>query len=126
MVADDPQCYPMDDITVRTPYFRSTFSRRDNSWHAYLKGYARVVVDQVEKRWEDLDLKIPEGDGEEELGQGLSEQAVHRIFARNHRFRNISSEVTSRRKGPQHQSAVTGRTKVPQHGMTIIGLTNGS
>ena len=35
------------------------------------EGYARVMVDQVEKRWEDLDLEIPGGDGEEELGQAL-------------------------------------------------------
>ena len=35
------------------------------------EGYARVMVDRVEKGWEDLDLKIPGGDGEEELGQAL-------------------------------------------------------
>jgi hypothetical protein len=29
------------------------------------------MVDRVENRWEDLDLKIPGGDGEEELGQAL-------------------------------------------------------
>jgi hypothetical protein len=27
------------------------------------KGYARVMVDRVEKGWEDLNLEIPEGDG---------------------------------------------------------------
>ena len=32
-----------------------------------LKGYARVMVDRVEPGWEDLDLEIPGGDGEEEL-----------------------------------------------------------
>ena len=32
------------------------------------EGYARVMVDRVEKRWEGLDLEIPGGDGEEELG----------------------------------------------------------
>ena len=32
------------------------------------EGYARVTVDRVEKGWEDLDLEIPGGDGEEELG----------------------------------------------------------
>ena len=35
------------------------------------EGYARVMVDRVEKGWEDLDLEIPGGDGEEELGQAL-------------------------------------------------------
>ena len=29
------------------------------------------MVDRVEKGWEDLDLEIPGGDGEEELGQAL-------------------------------------------------------
>jgi hypothetical protein len=37
----------------------------------FLKRYARVMVDQVEKGWEDLDLKIPGGDGEEELQHAL-------------------------------------------------------
>jgi hypothetical protein len=35
------------------------------------EGYARVMVDHVEKGWEDLDLEIPGGDEEEELGQAL-------------------------------------------------------
>ena len=35
------------------------------------EGYARVMVDRIEKGWEDLDLKIPGGNGEEELGQAL-------------------------------------------------------
>ena len=35
------------------------------------EGYARVMVDPVEKGWEDLDLEIPGGDGEEELGHDL-------------------------------------------------------
>ena len=35
------------------------------------EGYARFMVDRVEKGWEDLDLEIPRGDGEEELGQAL-------------------------------------------------------
>jgi hypothetical protein len=34
-----------------------------------LEGYARVMVDRVKKEWEDLNLEIPRGDGEEELGQ---------------------------------------------------------
>ena len=33
--------------------------------------YARVMVDRVERGWEDLNLEIPRGDGEEELGQAL-------------------------------------------------------
>jgi hypothetical protein len=28
------------------------------------KGYVRVMVDRVEKGWEDLNLEIPGGDGE--------------------------------------------------------------
>ena len=35
------------------------------------EGYARVMVDRVEKGWEDLDLEIPGGDGEEKRGQAL-------------------------------------------------------
>ena len=35
------------------------------------EGYARVMVDRVEEGWEDLDLEIPGGDGEEELGQAI-------------------------------------------------------
>ena len=35
------------------------------------EGYGRVMVDRVERGWEDLDLEIPGGDGEEELGQAL-------------------------------------------------------
>ena len=35
------------------------------------EGYARVMVDQVEPGWEDLDLEIPGGDGEEELGHAM-------------------------------------------------------
>ena len=35
------------------------------------EGYARVMVDRVEPGWEDLDLEIPGGDGEEELGQAI-------------------------------------------------------
>ena len=35
------------------------------------EGYARVMVDRVEQGWEDLDLEIPGGDGEEELGQAV-------------------------------------------------------
>jgi len=32
------------------------------------EGYARVMVDRVERGWEDRDLEIPGDDGEEELG----------------------------------------------------------
>ena len=35
------------------------------------EGYGRVMVDRVERGWEDLNLEIPRGDGEEELGQAL-------------------------------------------------------
>jgi hypothetical protein len=40
------------------------------------KGYAGVMVDRVEKGWEDLDLKIPGGDGEEELQHALHTGSV--------------------------------------------------
>ena len=49
--------YPVDDIAVRTIHGM-----------AIPEGYARVMVDRVEKGWEDLNLEIPGGDGEEELG----------------------------------------------------------
>jgi len=32
------------------------------------EGYARVMVDRVKKGWKDLDLEIPGGNGDEELG----------------------------------------------------------
>ena len=70
------------------------------------EGYARVMVDRVEQGWEDLDLEIPRGDGEEELGQALD-------LVRDYRVRSIGSEITSRRKGPQRWSVVTRRTKIP-------------
>ena len=35
------------------------------------KDMLEVMVDHVENGWEDLDLEIPGGDGEEELGQAL-------------------------------------------------------
>jgi hypothetical protein len=34
------------------------------------------MVDRVEKGWEDLDLKIPGGDGEEELQHALHTGSV--------------------------------------------------
>jgi hypothetical protein len=88
MVADNPQCYSVDDITVRTPCELLYQQRKKikvvahgiaevpfqgGTIHgaAIPKGYARVMVDRVEKGWEDLDLEIPGGDGEEELQHAL-------------------------------------------------------
>ena len=45
------------------------------------EGYARVMVDQVEPGWEDLDLETPGGEGEEEL-----EHAVHTWIYWNKRY----------------------------------------
>ena len=78
--------YPMDEIAVRTPcellyqlrkklkvvtHGIAEVPVQGGTIHgmAILEGYARVMVDRVEKGWEDLDLEIPGGDGEEELGQ---------------------------------------------------------
>ena len=77
---------PVDDIAVRTPCELLFPLRKKLKVVAHgvaevpvqggtiqgmtiLEGYARVMVDRVEKGWEDLDLEIPGGDGEEELGQ---------------------------------------------------------
>ena len=35
------------------------------------EGYARVMIDRVELGWEDLDLDILGGDGQEELGHAM-------------------------------------------------------
>ena len=78
----------MDDITVRTPCELLYQQRKKIKLVAHgiakvpiqggtihgmeiPEGYARVLVDRVERGWEDLDLEIPGGDGEEELGQAL-------------------------------------------------------
>ena len=87
MVANEPHHHPMDDITMSTPC-DLLYQQRKNIklvTHGIAKvpvqggtihgvqipeGYARIV-DRVERGWEDLDLEIPGGDGEEELGQAL-------------------------------------------------------
>ena len=78
----------MDDITVRTPceLLFPLRKKLEVVAHGVAKvpvqcgtihgmtipeGNARVMVDRVEKGWEDLDLEIPGGDGEEELGQAV-------------------------------------------------------
>ena len=78
----------MDDIAVRTPFELLYQLRKKLKVVAHRvaevpvqgrtihgmtipEGYARVMVDRVEKGWEDLDLEIPGDDGEEELGQAL-------------------------------------------------------
>ena len=123
MVAKEPHHHPVDDITVRTPCEHLYQQRKKIKLVAHgiaevpiqsgtihdvqiPEGYARVMVDRVERGWEDLDLEIPGGDGEEELGQALD-------LVRDYRVRNIGSEITSRRKGPQRWSVVTRRTKIP-------------
>ena len=80
--------YPVDDIVVRTPcellcplrkklkviaHGVAEVPVQGGIIHGMMipEGYARVMVDRVEKGWEDLDLEIPGGDGEEELGQAL-------------------------------------------------------
>ena len=89
VVADKSEHYPVDDISVRTPCELLYQQRKKIKLVAHgiaevsvqggtihgrpiLEGYARVMVDRVEPGWEDLDLEIPRGDGEEEL-----EHAVH-------------------------------------------------
>ncbi|RLN38614.1 transposon protein, putative, CACTA, En/Spm sub-class [Panicum miliaceum] len=89
MVGDNEQRrYPVDDITVRTPCELLFEQRKKIKVVAHgvaevpIEGgtihgapipefYARVMVDRVEKGWEDLDLEIPGGDGEQELLQAL-------------------------------------------------------
>jgi hypothetical protein len=78
----------MDDITVRTPCELLYQQRKKIKLVAHgiaevpiqggtihgvqiPEGYARVMVDRVERGCEDLNLEIPRGDGEEELGQAL-------------------------------------------------------
>ena len=60
VVADKPEHYPVDDITVRTPCELLYQQRKKIK-----------LVDRVEPGWEDLDLEIPGGDGEEELGHAM-------------------------------------------------------
>jgi len=80
--------YPMDGIVMRTPceplyqlrkklkvvaHGVAEVPVQGGTIHgmAIPEGYARVMVDRVENGWEDLDLEIPGGDGEEELGQAV-------------------------------------------------------
>ena len=82
------QRYPVDDITVRSPCELLIQVRQKEKVVAQgiaevpidggtihgqtiPEGYARVQVDRVESGWEDLDLEIPGGDGETELGHAL-------------------------------------------------------
>ena len=88
MVAKEPHHHPVDDITVRTPCELLYQQRKKIKLVAHgiaelpiqggtihgvqiPEGYARVMVDRVERGREDLNLEIPRGDGEEELGQAL-------------------------------------------------------
>ena len=85
VVADEPEHYPVDDITMRTPCELQYQQRKKIKLVAHgiaevpvqggtihgrpiPEGYARVMVDRVEPGWEDLDLEIPGGNREEELG----------------------------------------------------------
>ena len=98
VVTDESEHYPVDDITVRTPYELLYQQRKKIKLVAHgivevlvqggtihgrpiPEGYARVMVDRVEPGWEDLDLEIPGGDGEEELGH-----AVHTWICWNERY----------------------------------------
>jgi len=88
VVADESEHYPVDDITVRTPCELLYQQRKKIKLVAHgiaevpvqggtihgrpiPEGYARAMVDRVEPGWEDLDLEIPGGDGEEELGHAV-------------------------------------------------------
>ncbi|RLM61613.1 hypothetical protein C2845_PM14G08240 [Panicum miliaceum] len=88
----------MDDITVRTPCELLYQQRKKIKVVAHgiaevpiqggtihgapiPEGYARVLVDRVEKGWEDLDLEIPGGDGEEKL-----QHALHTWICWNKRY----------------------------------------
>nr|TKW39630.1 hypothetical protein SEVIR_1G191800v2 [Setaria viridis] len=88
MVVGNNQHYPMDDIIVRTPYELLTPVRKMVKLVAHgiaevpvpggtihgvqiPEGYARVQLDRVEIGWEDLDLEIPGGNGETELGHTI-------------------------------------------------------
>jgi hypothetical protein len=51
------------------------------------EGYARVMVDRVEKGWEDLDLEIHAGDGEEKL-----QHALHTWICWNKRYIRFCKE----------------------------------
>ena len=85
MGANEPHHHPVDDITVRTPCELLYQQRKKIKLVAHgiaevpiqggtihgvqiSEGYARVMVDRVERGWEDRDLEIPGDDGEEELG----------------------------------------------------------
>ena len=92
--------YPVDDIAVRTPcellyqlrkklkvvaHGVAEVPVQGGTIHgmAIPEGYARVMVDRVEKGWEDLDLEIPGGDGEEELGQSPTLGSVGKTIHKN-------------------------------------------
>ena len=98
MVADESEHYPVDDITMRTPCELLYQQRKKIKLVAHgiaevpvqggtihgmpiPDGYVRVMADRVAPGWEDLDLEIPGGDGEEELGQ-----AVHTWICWNKRY----------------------------------------
>lgn len=88
MVAGNNEHYPVDDITVRTPHELLTPVRKTVKVVAHgivevlvlggtihgmqiPEGDARVQVDRVETRWEDLDLEILGGNGGMELGYAI-------------------------------------------------------
>jgi hypothetical protein len=114
MVADNQQHYPMDDITVRNPCELLYQQRKKikvvargiaevpaqgRTIHgaSIPEGYARVMVDRVEKGWEDLDLEIPVGDGEEEL-----QHALHTWICWNKRYTRFPQGNTNFTASPQN------------------------
>jgi hypothetical protein len=131
MVADNPQRYLMDDIIVRTPYELLYQQRKKikvvahgivevrvqgGTIHAALipEGYARVMVDRVEKGWEDLDLEIPRGDGEEEL-----QHALHTWICWNKHYIRFPQGTTDSVASAQNSGP---RSPTPPNSMGLLSL----
>jgi hypothetical protein len=113
MVTNKQQHYPVDDITMRIPCEHLYQQRKKVKLVVHginevpiqggkihgvpiPEGYARVMVDWVKKGWEDLDLEIPGGDGEEEL-----QHALHTWICWNKRYIRFPQGTKDFRKEPQ-------------------------
>ncbi|RLN33325.1 transposon protein, putative, CACTA, En/Spm sub-class [Panicum miliaceum] len=130
MVGDNEQRrYPVDDITVRTPCELLYQQRKKIKVVAHdvaeipveggtihgapiPEGYARVMVDRVKKGWEDLDLEIPGGDGEQEL-----QQAHHTWICWNKQYIRFPGGTTDPAASPKDMAR--SRSPTPQ---TDMGL----